>query len=357
MRALVLEDFGRLTLTEMDEPVAVADEVLVRIIATGICGSDVHGYTGENGRRVRGQVMGHETVGVIESLGPDVSRAELRPGTIVTINPVILPAEDVIAFAGREQHDEMKRVLGVAPELISAFAEKVSVPERNIVPLPTAMPVLYGALIEPLAVAVNAVRRSKAGPEDAVLVLGGGPIGQSIVLALQMAGVTSIVVTEVMTSRQDLLRSLGATVVDPTTADVPSTVIDLLGRPVDVALDAVGMSQTLDQALSSTRLGGIVCLVGMGHRTLEMDAFKVSTAERSVVGSFTYANPDFEEAAAWLATAPEAAEALISHSVTLEEADSAFRGLASGDGTAGKVMVVLDPDRVPAATFERRVPA
>lgn len=347
MRALVLEDFGRMVLTELEDPVAVADEVVVRIIATGICGSDIHGYTGENGRRVRGQVMGHETVGIIDSLGPDARRSDLSRGTLVTINPVILPAEDVQAYAGREQHDASKRVLGVDPGLISAFAEKVTVPERNIVTLPKSMPVLYGALIEPLAVAVNAVRRSGARAEDRVLVLGGGPIGQSIVLALQMAGVRSIVVTEVMPSRQELLRHLGAVVIDPTVSDVRATVLETFGRPADLALDAVGLSQTLDDALASTRLGGMVCLVGMGHRTLEVDAFKVSAAERSVVGSFTYANHDFEQAAAWLATAPDAAEALISRGVTLDQADAAFRGLAGGDGTAGKVMVILDPSRVP----------
>lgn len=349
MRALVLEDFGRMVLTELEEPVAAVDDVVVRIIATGICGSDIHGYTGENGRRVRGQVMGHETVGVVEGLGPEVTRTDLSPGTLVTINPVILPAQDVDAYAGREQHDAAKRVLGVAPELISAFAEKVAVPARNVVPLPTTMPVLYGALIEPLAVAVNAVRRSGARPDDRVLVLGGGPIGQSIVLALQMAGVRSIVVTEVMPSRQELLRGLGAVVLDPTTTEIPRAVLDTFGRPADLALDAVGLTQTLDDALAATRLGGVVCLVGMGHRTLEVDAFKVSTAERSVVGSFTYANRDFEEAAAWLASAPAAAESLISRSVTLDEADAAFRGLADGDGTAGKVMVILDPSRVRAS--------
>lgn len=351
MRALVLEDFNRLTVAEMDDPVATADNVIVRIIATGICGSDIHGYTGENGRRVPGQVMGHETVGVVDALGPAVTRTDLTPGTIVTVNPVILPAEDVAAYAGREQHNALKRVLGVASDLISAFAEKVAVPERNIVTLPSTMPILYGALAEPLAVAVHAVRRSKAEPDDAVLVLGGGPIGQSIVLALQMAGVRSIVATEVMPARQALLRSLGVTVVDPIATDVRTAVTEAFGRPADVALDAVGVSRTLDDALSSTRLGGVVCLVGMGHKTLEVDAFKVSVAERTVVGTFTYANPDFEDAAAWLATAPAIAESLITRCVGLDEADAAFRGLAAGDGTAGKIMVILDPSRLPATSL------
>lgn len=344
MKALVLEDFGRLVVAEREEPVLGPDDVLVRVVATGICGSDIHGYTGENGRRIPGQVMGHETVGVVEAVGGDVARPDLAAGTIVTVNPVILPAADASAFAGREQHHPGKRVLGVAPEIVSAFAERIAVPARNVVTLPDSMPILYGALIEPLAVAVNAVRRSGAKAGDAALVLGGGPIGQSVVLALQMAGVSDIAVTEVTASRQRLLEQLGAVVIDPASGPVADAVRHVFDRPADVALDAVGITATLDDALTSTRLGGTVCLVGMGSPSLTLDAFKVSTAERTIVGSFTYSNPDFETAAAWIAAGPPLAAALISRTVSIDEADAAFRALADGDGTAGKVLVVLDSD-------------
>lgn len=346
MQALVLEDFGRLTVSTVDDPIVGSGDVEVRVIATGICGSDVHGFTGENGRRVRGQVMGHETVGLVHSIGADVERSDLAPGTLVTVNPVILPPEDIETYAGREQHDPWKRVLGVAPELIAAFAERIVVPARNVVILPESMPVLYGALIEPLAVAVNAVRRVDAQPGDAVIVLGGGPIGQSIVLALQMAGVEDILVTEVMDSRRALLERLHVIVVDPREETVPDAAERIFGRHADVALDAVGFSETLNDALSATRLGGRVCLVGMGSPTLTLDAFRISTAERSIIGSFTYSNDDFLAAAEWMAAGPAAAAELISHSVGIDEAHDAFTGLAAGDGTAGKVMVVLDPDRV-----------
>lgn len=350
MRALTLEDFGHLSIVDMTDPVAESDNVVVRVAATGICGSDIHGYTGDNGRRSPGQVMGHETVGVIESVGSGLTRTDLAPGMIVTVNPVILPAENVQDFAGREQHDPMKRVLGVAPEIISAFAEKILVPERNVIVLSPRMPILHGALIEPLAVAVNAVRRADARPGNTVLVLGGGPIGQSIVLALQMAGIDDIFVTEVLPSRQDLLHTLGATVIDPTTQNVADAVYAASGSAADVALDAVGITETLDDALAATKLGGTVCLVGMGGQVLQVDAFKVSTAERSVVGSFTYSNPDFEAAAAWLATAPHSADLLISRCVSMEQAGDAFAQLAAGDDTAGKVLVILDPAQVASDT-------
>ncbi|MEQ6897796.1 zinc-binding dehydrogenase [Microbacterium sp. KR10-403] len=343
MRALVLEDFGRLVVAERDDPTPAPDEVTIRIIATGICGSDIHGYTGENGRRVPGQIMGHETVGVVEALGASVARADLRPGVTVTVNPVILPPEDLDEYAGREQHDPGKRVLGVAPELVSAFAEKIVAPARNVHVLPPTMPALYGALIEPLAVAVNAVRRSGAAPGDAVFVAGGGPIGQSVVLALQMAGITEVIVSEVAPERRDLVEQLGAIVIDPADGAASEAVMTAFGRAADVAIDAVGITETLRGALESTRLGGTVCLVGMGSPLLSLDAFAVSTAERTIVGSFTYTDADFAAAVAWMSQGPAAADALISECVGIDGADAAFGRLCGGGGVPGKILIVLDP--------------
>ncbi|WP_168212332.1 alcohol dehydrogenase catalytic domain-containing protein, partial [Salmonella enterica] len=120
----------------------------------------VHGYTGENGRRFPGQVMGHESSGVIAAVGDDVDG--FAEGTPVTFNPVVVPAEDAAAFAGREQHHAGKHVIGVAKEIPAAFADYVVIPARNVVPLPADLPIELGALIEPLAVAVHAVRRLPA---------------------------------------------------------------------------------------------------------------------------------------------------------------------------------------------------
>lgn len=344
MKALVLASFGRIAVEERPKPVPTADEVLIRVVATGICGSDIHGYTGENGRRVPGQIMGHETAGVVEALGPEVSRPDLLVGTGVTINPVVIPAADVESFAGREQHHPDKSVVGVDPAVLSAFAQSILVPERNVVVLPEGLPIAHGALVEPLAVAVHAVRRVGVRQRDSVLVVGGGPIGQSVVLALRMAGVERYVVSEVEPTRRALVERLGARVIDPTAGSTAASVAAILGGPADVAIDAVGLEATLADALSATRLGGSVCLVGMGAVRLSIDAFRVSTEERSIIGSFTYSSDDFRDAAAWIAEVPELAAALISQEVPLDQADDAFRGLAAGDGTAGKVLVRMDQE-------------
>ncbi|WP_072314837.1 zinc-dependent alcohol dehydrogenase [Agrococcus sp. Marseille-P2731] len=337
MKALRLEEIGRLAVVELPDPEPAAGEVRLEIIATGICGSDIHGFTGENGRRFPGQVMGHESVARIDALGDGVEG--LTVGDIATFNPVVVPAAEADAFQGREQMAPGKHVIGVKREVVASFAQRIVVPAVNVVPLPASMPVELGALVEPLAVSVHAVRRSGAQPGDRVVVAGGGPIGQSVVLALQMAGIERIVVTELSASRRGLVERLGATALDAAGDDVVDRIREALGGAADVAIDAVGIEPTLRASLQATRIGGTVCLVGMGAPKLALDAFLVSTEERSIVGSFTYSAQDFRDAAEWIGQAPPQAAELITKTVPLEAGHDAFAELAAHGDIPGKVLV------------------
>lgn len=343
MRALQLADFGRMEVVDLRDPEPGPGEVLIRIAVTGVCGSDLHGFTGENGRRVPGQVMGHESAGTVAALGAGVDGFGI--GDPVTFNPVVVADQDTADYAGREQLSPNKRVIGVTPDIVASFAQHIAVPARNVVALPAAMPLELGALIEPLAVAVHAVRNAGVQPGDAVLVVGGGPIGQSTVLALQMLGAGRIAATEVVASRRELIRELGVTAVDAAAEDADAAVAQALGGPADRAIDAVGIEATLRSALRATRTGGTVCLVGMGAPTVALDAFLISTQERALVGSFTYSAQDFADAAAWIGTAPPQARALISRQVPLAQGPAEFAALAAGDGTPGKVLIRLDQEQ------------
>ena len=340
MRALVLAEFGRLVVEDRPDPRPAPGEVLLRVVATGICGSDIHGFTGANGRRVPGQVMGHESAGRVAALGAGVTALDV--GQPATFNPVVVPDADVDRYAGREQRCPDKYVIGVRPDVVAAFAVYVVVPARNIVALPADVPIEHGALVEPMAVAVHAVRRVGAQAGASALVVGGGPIGQSIVLALAAAGVEKVVVSEPDPARRELVERLGARPIDPAADAVPEQVEALLGGRADLALDAAGVSGSLADALGSTGLGGAVCLVGMGSPRLELPAFAVSTEERTLVGSFAYSAGDFRDAARWISTGRAVAGDLISRQVGLDQAHDAFTGLAAQDGTPGKVLVRLD---------------
>lgn len=342
MRALVLKEHWRLAVEDIDEQQIGADEVLLDIVATGICGSDFHGFSGENGRRSPGQIMGHETVGRIAAVGSAVGDG-FPVGAAATVNPVIGCGHCDSCVAGQQPWCPDKRVIGVDPAYRSAFAEKMIAPAGNVIVLPGTMPIEYGALIEPLSVGYHALNRGRCRPGDAVLVIGGGPIGQACVLAAQRLGAEAVAVSEMSASRRDLVARLGATPVDPSNAaDLPAAVAAALGRPATLIVDAVGIQPTIATALACAPLGSTIVLVGMGSPELTLPAFEVSTKERSVVGSFCYTAAEFAETAEWVGTAPDVLAGLIDGRVGIDGAQEAFTALAKGTSPASKVLVFLD---------------
>ncbi len=337
MRALVLRGDYDIAVEDRPDPQAGPGEVVIEVTATGICGSDFHGYSGENGRRHPGQVMGHETVGRVAALGEGVSGPDL--GRLVTVNPVMACGHCEACDAGRPQHCADKKVLGVAPEIPAAFADLVVVPATNVVELPEEMPAELGALVEPLAVGWHAVGRGDPTPADRVLVIGGGPIGQACVLAARRLGVARIVVSDVSASRRELCARLGADVVDPTAGDLAAAVSDRLGGPATLVVDAVGVSATVADALAASGLGARIVLVGMGSPQLDLAAYGLITAERSLIGAFTYSATDFAETAAWVGTVPEGVQQLVDGRVGWDEAPQSFDDLARGRSSASKILV------------------
>ena len=337
MRALVLRDFYDIAVEERPDPVPGSGQAVVEVIATGICGSDFHGYSGENGRRHPGQVMGHETVGRIYELGPDAEA--LSVGQLVTVNPVMSCGECWACQSGQEQWCSRRVVLGVAPEIPAAFADRVAVPAANIVPLPEDMPEELGALVEPMAVGYHAVRRGQPRPEDRVLVIGGGPIGQACLLAARRLGVQALALSDVSPSRRNLCARLGAEVIDPSAGDLPEAVADRLGGPATLVVDAVGLSPTVADAMAASGLGSRIVLVGMGSPRLELSAYALSTAERALIGSFTYSAAEFADTAEWVGTVPDGIDALIDGRVGWEGAPQSFDDLARGRSTASKILV------------------
>ncbi|MGO4681439.1 zinc-dependent alcohol dehydrogenase [Microbacterium sp. 2MCAF23] len=338
MRALVLR--GNNDLVVEDRPTADlgADEVRIEIIATGICGSDIHGYTGENGRRFPGQVMGHETVGRVTEIGGGAEGSALLLGDLVTVNPVIGCGRCAACMSSRSLECGESRVIGVVPDISAAFAETMVVPARNVVRFSAERHPLVGALVEPLAVGYRAARRGGVTAGNAVLVIGGGPIGQAAALGARRLG-ADVVVTEMSAPRADLLRALGFTVFDPRSEGLADSVAAVLGREPEIVIDAVGVSATVGEALRLSRRGGTIVLVGMGSPRAEIDAYRVSTQERTLVGTFCYADDEFADTARWAAENAEMLEALVSEVVDLDQAPQAFRELAEGTSLASKILV------------------
>lgn len=351
MRALVMKGTWRLELEELPPPEPAAGEALLEIVATGICGSDIHGFTGENGRRFPGQVMGHETVARVAALGPQAGGGRLGEGQLVTVNPVISCGECASCRADAQQRCPTRRVIGVDPTLRSAFAEMMTAPVGNVVPLPDGVPLEHGALIEPLAVGYHAARRGRCAPGDRVFVIGGGPIGQAAALGARRLGVDSVVVSEPDAGRRSLLDRLGLATVDPTPdgssggdgepreAELAARVSAALGGSPTCVLDAVGASGTASEALTVAELDARVVLVGMHTPRLDLPAYAISTAERSLIGSFCYSATEFTDTAQWAASADCDLSSLVEGRVDLAAAAQSFTSLAKGENPASKVLV------------------
>ena len=172
---------------------------------------------------------------------------------------------------------------------------------------------------------------------DQVLIIGAGPIGQAAALAAIRLGAARVVVSEPSAARRDLVAALGVEVVDPLGAGPHAA--DLFDEGADVAIDAVGSSITLSEALRATALGGSVVLVGMHSPEVQLAAYTISTGERAVIGAFCYTDAEFRETALWAAEAPELLAPLISRIVSIDEAPSAFRELAQSSESASKILV------------------
>jgi threonine dehydrogenase-like Zn-dependent dehydrogenase len=335
MKALVLDEIGILRVHDKPMPQAGSGEMLLRVIAVGICGSDLHGYTGENGRRHPGQVMGHEAVAVVEVADPE-SRPDIRVGENVTFNPVVGCGECDWCSAGDTQRCAGKYVIGVAPEIDAAMAEYIAVPSSSVVSVDKLVTPELGALVEPLAVGEHAVAGVDPTPTDSVWVIGAGPIGQAIVLALVRRGVQRVTVTDPSEARRALLRGFIDDVLEPEHAD---SHFDVVGAPT-IVFDAVGASVTAAAALSSSAAAATIVLVGMNAPQLQIPAYAVSVDERTLKGSFCYSQGDFLRVAQWIQETDVDLIALVDGRVGLDDAAAAFADLASGQSAASKILVV-----------------
>lgn len=289
MKALLLTAPSRLEFVDFPDPQPAPGEVVLRIRACGICGSDIHGWDGSSGRRRPPLVMGHEAAGEIAALGAGV--ADWRVGERVTFDSTISCGACAYCREGRVNLCEHRRVVGVAPAEYrqhGAFAEFLALPARGLVRLPDGLDFPHAAMVEPVAIAVHAVRRTTVRPGDTAVVIGAGLIGLFVVQALRWAGAQTIVAVDLVESRLALARELGAThTLRSDTTEVAAEVARLTGgRGADLAFEVVGVTPTLNLALAVLRRGGTAVLVGnLAPATKDFPLQAVVTRELGLLGS------------------------------------------------------------------------
>ena len=341
MKALLLSEYKKLSVVDMPTPEIGDEDVLVRVRACGICGSDIHGYDGSTGRRIPPLVMGHEAAGVVERAGRNVRH--FKAGDRVTFDSTVSCGKCDFCRSGRINLCDNRTVLGVSCgeyRRHGAFAEYVSVPAGILYQLPDSLPFERAALIEAVSIAVHAVSRHVPKPEDTVVVVGSGMIGVLIIQVLKNKGCRHIVAVDLDNDKLALAERLGAThTLNPESGDIPAAVRELTGgRGADASFEVVGHGKTVLTAIRCLRKGGTVVLVGNLSPNVELPLQEVVSRELSVLGSCA-SSGEIPECIDLLARGAVNVDPLISLKAPLDRGPELFERLYSGDKNLMKVII------------------
>jgi len=331
----VLDGPGTVRVESREQPVPGPDEVLVRIAAVGVCGSDVHYF--EHGRIgdfvVRKPlVLGHEASGVVVARGERATRHEV--GQRVALEPGVPCGRCAQCRSGRYNLCPDVRFFATPP-IDGAFARYVTINEHFAYAVPDSMTDEQAALIEPLSVGLWAARRAEVKPGDTVLVTGAGPIGLLAVQAARVAGAARVVVTDLSQGRRELALRMGAVAA----LDPASEGATLAGLGADVLVECSGAQQAVTVGMGALRGGARAVLVGMGGDEVRLPMSALQVREITVTGTFRYANT-YPAAIALVAAGRVELDPLITGRFGLNQVEQA---LTTGAGGAGAVKAIVYP--------------
>ena len=343
MKALVLKQYNQFEYREVPDPQFGPEDVLIKVKACGICGSDVHGMDGSTGRRIPPVIMGHEASGVIAEIGTDVTG--WQKGDRVTFDSTIYCGKCHFCRAGQINLCDNRRVLGVSCEDYrqdGAFAEYIVVPQHILYRLPDGLNFEQAAMIEALSIAFHAVRRTPVSLNDTAVVVGAGIIGLLVIQSLRAAGCGKIVAIDLQQDRLDLAGELGADAVLKADADnLHEEILKLTdARGADIAFEAVGITPTVKIAIQSLRKGGCLTLIGNISATVEMPLQSIVTRQITAYGSCASCG-EYPACLDMIARGAVNVDALISAKAPLAEGAEWFKRLY--DRQPGLMKVILIP--------------
>jgi L-iditol 2-dehydrogenase len=342
MKALQLTKYNHLEIQDLPAPIPGPTEVLIRVAACGICGSDVHGYDGSSGRRIPPIVMGHEAAGTIAALGSGVMN--FSKNERVTFDSTVSCGACESCARGEVNLCNNRQVLGVSCgdyRRAGAFAEFVVVPAHIVYRLPQSISFPEAALLEAVAVAVHAVSLAEIAPGNTALVIGAGTIGLLCLQALRVEGCSRVFIADPDESRLALAKTFGATEVLSLPGEFVERVKQLTnGEGVDVAVEAVGRNESIAVSIESVRKGGTVVLVGNISPEISIPLQKVVSRQIRLQGSCASAG-EYPRSIELIASGAINVKPLITAVAPLEEGPAWFARLHARE--PGLTKVVLTP--------------
>lgn len=269
-----------------------SDEVRIKVMACGVCGTDVHIYNGEPGSAevVPPVILGHEYSGIVEEIGSAVK--SLAVGDHVTVDPNMYCGQCVPCRDGKKQFCKNLNALGV--NCNGGFAEYNVAPEKQCFRLSPKLDIIHGAMTEPLACCLHGIDNAKIKPGDTVCVIGGGAIGLLMVQLARISGAACVILSEPVAMRRQVGLSVGADIaVDPIHDDLYAAICEASGKDgADVVIECVGNNVAAQSAIESAGFGATVLFfsVPAPKAKLELPMFDVYKKELKILGSFINPN-------------------------------------------------------------------
>ncbi len=333
----VMTEPGKIEFREVPTPEPAEGQVLIKIMEIGVCGSDIHVYHGEHPFTSYPVTQGHEVSGLVEKLGPGVSG--LAVGQKVTIQPQVVCGECWPCRHGKYNLCEKLKVMGfqttgVASHYFAVDAEKVT-------PLPESMSLEEGAMIEPLAVAVHAVRRAGDAAGKDICVLGAGPIGILAAQAAKGMGARKVMITDVSDVRLQKAKECGADVcVNTREKDFGEALVECFGPDkADVIYDCAGNNITMGQAVKYARKGSVIILVAVFAELGKVDLAVLNDHELDLNTSMMYRSEDYEKAIELVNQGKVQLKPLISKRFPFRQYLDAYKYIDENRETTMKVLI------------------
>ncbi|MEL0131949.1 MAG: alcohol dehydrogenase catalytic domain-containing protein [Rhodobiaceae bacterium] len=290
MKALIYDGPESMGFRDAPDPVLQDGEVLIRVNACGICGSDMHAYLGHDERRPAPLILGHEAAGTISGGS--------RDGERVTVNPLVTCGTCADCVAGRDNLCASRQIISMPPRE-GAFAQCLSMPEVNVITVPDHVPLEKAALAEPLACGWHASRLAinlVLPRGTSALVIGGGAIGLGSALSLARFGVADIVILEPNADRRAIIGQAGIGQAGGHRAIEPDRLES--DSQFDIVVDAVGYAASRAMACKHARPGGVIVHIGLGEASGGIDSRRLTLQEITFMGTYTYTSEDFRNTAA-----------------------------------------------------------
>lgn len=323
---------------QAETPTPEAGEVLVHSVVSGVCGSDTHAAHGRHPFIDLPYYPGHEVVGVVTAVAPDVTAVAI--GQRVTVEPDLPCWNCKQCRKGTENLCENLRFFGCVHDQ-GGMADYFTIPANRLHVIPDALDYRAASLIEPLSTPVHAVRIAGDVTDKAVAILGAGTIGLLLLSVVVAHGAKRVVVTDPLPAKRERALALGADVaVDATAADAVEQVRAALGESADVVFDCVAVTPTVRQAIGMATKGGTVVIVGVPAGDVSVPLPVVQDHQVRIQGSATYLPEDYRESIQLLLDGKVRAADIVTAEVPMESAGDAYSMSTSGEHI--KVLVVID---------------